>query len=87
LASSEFVSQFTPTIRPKEPYGPSDEEADAAALRKAMKGFGTDEKAIIAILANRSNHQRQLITRKFAALYGKVSPHKQRACLLARVTH
>jgi hypothetical protein len=61
-----------PTVRPKQPYGPADEEADAAALRKAMKGFGTDEKAIIAVLANRSNHQRQLISRRFTALYGKV---------------
>jgi len=66
------MSQNIPTVRPKQPYGPSDEEADAAALRKAMKGFGTDEKAIIAILAKRSNHQRQLIARKFTALYGKV---------------
>jgi len=54
------------------PYGPAEEEADAAALRKAMKGFGTDEKAIIVILANRSNHQRQLISMKFKSLYGKV---------------
>jgi len=64
--------QFTPTIRPKVPYGPAEEEADAAALRKAMKGFGTDEKAIIAILANRSNSQRQVIARRYTALYGKV---------------
>ena len=61
-----------PTVHPKVPYGPSEEEFDAAALRKAMKGFGTDETAIIAILANRSNHQRQLIARKFDSLYGKV---------------
>ncbi|XP_059480511.1 annexin B9-like isoform X2 [Neocloeon triangulifer] len=70
-APTASAKQFTPTIRPKEPYGPADEEADAAALRKAMKGFGTDEKAIIAILANRSNQQRQLIARKFISLYGK----------------
>lgn len=31
---------------------------DAQALRKAMKGFGTDEKAIIKIIANRTNAQR-----------------------------
>ena len=31
---------------------------DAQALRKAMKGLGTDEKAIIKIIANRTNAQR-----------------------------
>jgi annexin A7/11 len=61
-----------PTVHPKVPYGPSEEEADATVLRKAMKGFGTNEKAIIAILANRSNHQRQLIARSFNSLFGKV---------------
>jgi annexin A7/11 len=83
------VSQFTPTIRPKEPYGPAEEEADAAALRKAMKGFGTDEKAIIAILANRSNQQRQQIARKFMALYGKVRPLQsmQRVRICLRASH
>ena len=30
---------------------------DAQALRKAMKGLGTDEKAIIEIVANRTNAQ------------------------------
>ena len=33
-------------------------DEDAAALRKAMKGFGTDEKAIIKIIANRTNRER-----------------------------
>ena len=31
---------------------------DAQALRKAMKGLGTDEKAIIKVIANRTNAQR-----------------------------
>ena len=31
---------------------------DAQGLRKAMKGLGTDEKAIIKIIANRTNAQR-----------------------------
>ncbi|CAB3370938.1 Hypothetical predicted protein [Cloeon dipterum] len=65
------LKKFTPTIRPKQPYGPAEEEADAAALRKAMKGLGTDEKAIIAVLSNRSNAQRLQISRKYTALYGK----------------
>ena len=37
----------------------ADIERDVDALRKAMKGAGTDEDAIIKIVANRNNTQRQ----------------------------
>lgn len=40
-----------------------DPVADANALRKAMKGFGTDEDALINIICRRSNEQRQVRTR------------------------
>ena len=44
-------------------------QADAEALRKAMKGFGTDEAALIKICANRTNSQRQRIKHDYKALY------------------
>ena len=40
-------------------------DADAAALRKAMKGFGTDEKAIIEIVANRTTRERLAMIESF----------------------
>ena len=46
-------------------------QADAEALRKAMKGFGTDEAALIKICANRNNSQRQQIKHAYKALYGR----------------
>uniref|UniRef100_A0A5F8GIB3 Annexin n=1 Tax=Monodelphis domestica TaxID=13616 RepID=A0A5F8GIB3_MONDO len=44
---------------------------DAKVLRKAMKGFGTDEDAIIECLTRRSNKQRQQILLSFKTAYGK----------------
>ncbi|KAL6266338.1 hypothetical protein P5V15_003193 [Pogonomyrmex californicus] len=60
--------QTSPTV---VPYDGFDARADAETLRKAMKGFGTDEKAIIHVVANRSNLQRQEIVSQFKTLYGK----------------
>uniref|UniRef100_A0A8C8RMG7 Annexin n=1 Tax=Pelusios castaneus TaxID=367368 RepID=A0A8C8RMG7_9SAUR len=48
-----------------------DPTPDAQVLYKAMKGFGTDEQAIIDVLTKRSNAQRQQIARSFKEQFGK----------------
>lgn len=58
-----------PSIKPVQ----CDPQADAQALRKAMKGIGTDEKTIINILTKRSDAQRQSICTAFKASFGKVT--------------
>uniref|UniRef100_A0A3P9KEK7 Annexin n=1 Tax=Oryzias latipes TaxID=8090 RepID=A0A3P9KEK7_ORYLA len=44
---------------------------DVEVLRKAMKGFGTDEKAIIELLGNRTNKQRVPLVAAYKTTYGK----------------
>jgi annexin A7/11 len=50
---------------------PNDSTADAQVLRKAMKGFGTDEAAIIGVLAKRTNAQRLDIAKAYKTSFGK----------------
>uniref|UniRef100_A0AAA9TPT4 Annexin n=1 Tax=Bos taurus TaxID=9913 RepID=A0AAA9TPT4_BOVIN len=56
------------TVRPAGDFNP---DADAKALRKAMKGLGTDEDTIIDIIAHRSNAQRQQIRQTFKSHFGR----------------
>jgi len=56
------------TVKADEDF---DEETDAKVLRKAMKGFGTDEKAIIKIVANRSSYQLAQVVEKYKAAFGR----------------
>lgn len=69
---SSLLPQEIPTVSPAGHFDPS---SDAAALRKAMKGFGTDEAAIIAVLSRRTSDQRQQIMLKYQQSYGRVSSY------------
>ncbi|XP_029456198.1 annexin A3 [Rhinatrema bivittatum] len=44
---------------------------DASAIHKAIKGAGTDEKALISIFTGRSNLQRQMIAKEYQTAFGK----------------
>ena len=46
-------------------------DEDAAALRKAMKGFGTDKQAIVDIVGNRTNRERLAMIESFRRQFNR----------------
>ncbi|XP_030629298.1 annexin A11b [Chanos chanos] len=52
-------------------YPGADPLRDVEVLRKAMKGFGTDENAIIELLGSRTNKQRVPLVAAYKTTYGK----------------
>lgn len=56
------------TLKPADNFNAAE---DAETLKKAMKGFGSDEDAIMAVLAARTNHQRQEIAAKYQQEHDK----------------
>eukprot|EP00127_Corallochytrium_limacisporum_P006843 Clim_evm58s236 gene=Clim_evmTU58s236 len=57
--------------RPSIKAGRGEPVRDAEILRKAMKGFGTDEKALISVLGARTLKEKFEIGRAFKTAYGK----------------
>ncbi|CAL8091811.1 unnamed protein product [Calicophoron daubneyi] len=65
--------EFAPTLQPCQNF---DVDKDCKALKTAMKGLGTDEKAIIDILGRRTIFQRLQIVDRFKNLFGKDLIHE-----------
>jgi annexin A7/11 len=56
------------TVRPAPNFNPNH---DAEVLKKAMKGFGCDDRSVMNVLCCRTNAQRQQIRMVFKTMYGK----------------
>ena len=49
----------------------SEENKDAEEMRKAMQGFGTDDKILIEIASKRTHKQRMKIRQAYKILFGR----------------
>ncbi|CAO4369313.1 unnamed protein product [Caenorhabditis nigoni] len=58
----------TPSLFPVPGFNAN---ADAEVLRKAMKGLGCNNSKVISVLCQRTNGQRQEISKAFKVMYGK----------------
>lgn len=67
-------TQNVPTVQPALLF---DATADAEVLHKAMKGLGTDEKALIQILCHRTSSQRTEINRTYKSNHGNVREYTE----------
>lgn len=68
MANLSMQPQMRVTVKPISPF---DAEQDCELLRKAMRGAGTDEAALINILVTRCNRQRVEIRLRYKTMYGK----------------
>lgn len=74
VLNNNNIVQGIPTVTAGASF---DARADADVLHKAMKGMGTDEKALISILCHRTSSQRTAINQAYKSGYGKVyNSHK-----------
>ena len=74
IPTNQMQQNIPPQMPPQPNLPPIDQkrvDADAAALRKAMKGFGTDEKTIIEIVANRTNRERLAMIESFRRQFNR----------------
>ena len=71
-AYAQVSNTQQPVLPPQQaPINQKRVDEDAAALRKAMKGLGTDEKAIINIIANRTNRERMAMIESFKRQFNR----------------
>ena len=66
-----FQPQYFSYQQQQSPIDQSKIDADASTLRKAMKGIGTDEKAIIQLVTNRTNKERLAMIESFKKQFNR----------------